>query len=409
MARHPLGNRDFIRALNRSAVLNTIKANGPASRTDVARLTGLSGATITGITAELIADDLVFEKSSGDSSGGRRPILLAMNPRGRYVIGLKLTETEVIGALTDLEATVLAKRVDSIVGHSLEQVLDTLSAAVLALLREGGLRKKQLLGVGLGLAGIVDSERGLLRLSPYFGWRDVPLRELLQARLKVPIYVDNDVNTLTLAEKWFGAGQGVDNFLTVTVGRGVGLGIVVNGQFYRGAHGGAGEFGHTVIDPDGPPCDCGKRGCLETFVGDPGLLRMAAEAVARGELEGSVADTTELVRRAEAGEPGARAVLARAGEALGRGVANLINIFNPERLIIGGEGVRAGDWLFDPMRAAVERYVMAGLARDTEIRVEPWGDDAWARGAASLVLRELFESPMHRAVVGIDLPPSTSL
>jgi predicted NBD/HSP70 family sugar kinase len=396
MTRHPLGNRDFIRALNRSAVLNTIKANGPASRTDVARLTGLSGATITGITAELIADDLVFEKSSGDSRGGRRPILLAVNPRGRYVIGLKLTETEVIGALTDLEATVLTKRVDSIVGHSLEQVLDTLSAAVLALLHEGGLRKKQLLGVGLGLAGIVDSQRGLLRLSPYFGWRDVPLRALLQARLKVPVYVDNDVNTLTLAEKWFGAGQGVDHFLTVTVGRGVGLGIVLNGQFYRGAHGGAGEFGHTVIEPDGPLCDCGKRGCLETFVGDPGLLRMAGEAAARGELDGPVADTAELVRRAAAGEPGARAVFAQAGEVLGRGIANLINLFNPERLIIGGEGVRAGEWLFSPMRAAVERYVMAGLARDTEIRVEPWGDDAWARGAASLVLRELFESPVHR-------------
>jgi N-acetylglucosamine repressor len=396
MPRHPLGNRDLIRALNRSAVLNTIKAQGPASRTEVARLTGLSAATITGITAGLIADGLIFEKASGDSRGGRRPILLAVNPRGRYVIGLKLTETQVIGALTDLEATVIAKRADSIVGHSLQQVLETLAAAVLALLIEGRLRKKQLLGVGLGLAGIVDAERGLLRLSPYFGWRDVPLRDLLRARLHVPIYIDNDVNTLTLAEKWFGAGQGVDHFLTVTVGRGVGLGIVVNGQFCRGVGGGAGEFGHTVIDPDGPLCDCGKRGCLETFVGDPGLLRMAAEAAERGELDGPVADTDELVRRAAAGNAGARAVFARAGEVLGRGVANLINVFNPERLIIGGEGVRAGEWLFGPMRAAVSRYVMVGLAQDTEIRVEPWGDDAWARGAASLVLRELFESPVHR-------------
>jgi predicted NBD/HSP70 family sugar kinase len=397
MPRHPLGNRDFIRAINRSAVLNTIKASGPASRTEVARLTGLSAATITGITAELIADDLVFEKSSGESRGGRRPILLAVNPRGRYVIGLKLTETQVIGALTDLEATVIAKRADSIVGHSLEQVLATLAEAVLALLREVGLRKKQLLGVGLGLAGIVDSDRGLLRLSPYFGRRDVPLRDLLCARLHVPVTIDNDVNTLTLAEKWFGAGQGMDHFLTVTVGRGVGLGIVVNGQFCRGVSGGAGEFGHTVIEPDGPLCDCGKRGCLETFVGDPGLLRMAAEAVERGELEGPVADTDELVRLAAGGNAGARAVFARAGEVLGRGVANLITVFNPERLIIGGEGVRAGEWLFGPMRAAVSRYVMVGLAQDTEIRVEPWGDDAWARGAASLVLRDLFESPVHRA------------
>ena len=132
--------------------------------------------------------------------------------------------------------------------------------------------------MGLGLAGIVDSERGLLRRSPYLGWRDLPLRDLLQERLNVPVYIDNDVNTLTLAEQWFGAGQGIDDFLAITVGRGVGLGIVTNHQFYRGARGGAGEFGHTVVDPLGPLCDCGKRGCLETFVGDPGLLRMAAEA-----------------------------------------------------------------------------------------------------------------------------------
>jgi predicted NBD/HSP70 family sugar kinase len=403
MARHPLGNRDFIRALNRSAVLNTIKTSGPTSRTEVARLTGLSAATITGITADLIADNLVFEKASGDSRGGRRPILLAVNPRGRYVIGLKLTETQLISALTDLEATVIAKRTDSIAGHSLEQVLDGMSALVPALLREGGLSKKQLLGVGLGLAGIVDAERGRLRLSPYFGWRDVPLRDLLQARLRVPVIVDNDVNTLTLAEKWFGAGQGVDHFLTVTIGRGVGLGIVVNGQFYRGARGGAGEFGHTVIDPDGPLCDCGKRGCLETFVGDPGLLRMAAQAVARGELDGPEADTADLIRRAASGQAAAQAILATAGEALGRGVADLLNLFNPQRVIIGGEGVQAGEWLFGPMRAALERHVMAGLAGDTEIRIEPWGDDAWARGAASLVLRELFESPVHQAAPSVEL------
>jgi predicted NBD/HSP70 family sugar kinase len=210
------------------------------------------------------------------------------------------------------------------------------------------------------------------------------------------------VNTLTLAEKWFGAGQNVDDFLTVTVGRGVGLGIVVNGQFYRGAHGGAGEFGHTVIDPDGPVCDCGKRGCLETFVGDPGLLRMAAEAAQRGEMPGPVESMDNLIALAQEGNPAAQAVFVRAGNVLGREVANLINVFNPQRIIISGEGVRAGDWLFGPMRASVARHVMPGLAEDTEIRIDLWGDDAWARGAASLVLRELFESPMHREPVKVE-------
>lgn len=396
MTHHLLGNRDFSRALNRSAVLNTIKTHGPIARTEVARRTGLSAATVTGITAELIADKLVFEKAPGDSRGGRRPILLALNPLGGFVVGLKLTENEAIGALTDLEATVIAKRTDRLTGRSPENVVKALAEVVTALVGEGNVRKKQLLGVGVGLAGIVNAERGLLRQSPFFGWRDVPLRDMLQTRVRAPVYIDNDVNTLTLTEKWFGAGQGIDDFLTLTVGRGVGLGIVVNGQFYRGAGGGAGEFGHTVIDPDGPPCDCGKRGCLEAFVGDPGLLRMAAEAVKRGELRGPVETVDDLLDQARADNPAAQAVFARAGDVLGRGVANLINIFNPQRILISGEGVRVGDWFFGPMRASVTQHVMPGLAEDTEIRIDAWGDDAWARGAASLVLRELFESPAHR-------------
>lgn len=401
MTQYPLGNRDLIRAINRSVVLNMIKTHGPIARNEVAQRTGLSAATVTGITAELIAEDLVFEKAPGDSRGGRRPILLALNPRGGYVVGLKLTESQAIGALTDLEATVIAKRADPLSSRSPEQAIETLAAVVSALINEGGIRKKQFFGVGVGLAGIVDAERGLLRQSPYFGWREVPLRDMLQARVRVPVYVDNDVNTLTHTEKWFGAGQGVDDFLTLTVGRGVGLGIVVNGQFYRGARGGAGEFGHTVMEPDGPLCDCGKRGCLETFVGDPGLLRLAAEAAQRGEISGPIESVDDLVALAQQGNMAAQAVFAYAGDVLGRGVANLINVFNPQRIMISGEGVRAGDWLFGPMRASVARHVMPGLAEDTEIRIDPWGDDAWARGAASLVLRELFESPVHREPVKV--------
>lgn len=342
----------------------------------------------------------MFEKAAGDSRGGRPPILLALNPRGGFVVGLKLTETEAIGALTDLQATVIAKRTDRLAGRSPERAVNTLANAVAELVGEARIRKGKLIGVGVGVAGIVDSEHGLVRQSPYFGWQNLPLRDLLQSRVRVPVFIDNDVNTLTLAEKWFGAGQSVDNFLTVTVGRGVGLGIVVNGQFYRGATGGAGEFGHTVIDPNGPVCDCGKHGCLESFVGDPGLVRMAAEAAARGELPGPVADVQSLLALAQAGNPAAQAIFARAGEMLGRGVANLINIFNPQLVLISGEGVRSGDWLFGPMREAIARHVMPGLAGDAEIRTDSWGDDAWARGAASLVLRGLFESPVHQEPVG---------
>jgi N-acetylglucosamine repressor len=396
MPRTPLGNRALIRALNRSTVLNTIKRFGPIGRAEVARSTGLSPATVTAITAELIEDNLIFEKAPGDSSGGRRPILMALNPRGGYVVGIKLTEDQAIGALTDLEATIIARLTQSWSGRTPEEAAAVMASLVNALIAREGLRKKQLLGVGLGLAGIVDAGRGLLRTTPYFDWRDLPLRDLLQDRLRVPVYIDNDVNTLTLAERWFGAGQGVDDFLTVTIGRGVGMGIVVNGQFYRGVGGGAGEFGHTVVDPAGPRCACGKRGCLEAYVGDPALLSAAAEAARTGRLPRAAESAAELVEMADAGQPAAREILARAGEMLGRSLANLVNVFDPQLIIIGGEGTRAGDWLLEPMRQELKAYVFNGLVNDTSLRVERWGDDAWARGAASLVLRELFESPVHR-------------
>jgi N-acetylglucosamine repressor len=395
MARNPIGNRTLIRALNRSSVLNTVKNAGPVARTDIARLTGLSPATVTAITSELIEDNLVFEKSAGDSSGGRRPILLALNPRGGYVVGIKLTEHEAIGALTDLEATVITRQTQPWEGSTPREAVQVMSRLVHDLAAEKGVRKKQLLGVGVGLAGIIDAERGVLRSTPFFEWNDLPLRNLLQASLKLPVYIDNDVNTFTLAEKWFGSGQGIDDFITVTIGRGVGMGIVVNGQLYRGVGGGAGELGHTVVDPLGPQCSCGKRGCLEAYIGDQALVQIAQASAQRGELPETIQDAQGLVDLAASGEATARLILAQAGERLGIALANLINLFNPELIIIGGEGTRAGEWLFQPMRQAIQQNSFPGLIKESTVRVEPWGDAAWARGAASLVLGELFQSPVH--------------
>jgi len=395
VVKHPLGNRKLIRAINRSAVLNTIKAKGPISRTEVAQITGLSAATISGITTELISSNLIFEKKVGESSGGRRPILLALNPHGGFVIGLKLTETNITAALTDLEATVIAKDTCLLENRFVPDVVNQITNTVHSLLAKSKIHQELLIGVGIGLAGIIDAESGVLRHSPIFGWHDIPIKAILQKRLNVPVYVDNDVNTLTLTEQWFGAGQGVENFLTVTVGRGVGLGIVVHGKLYHGARGGAGEFGHIVVDPDGQLCDCGKRGCLETMIADPWLVRQAAAAYAKKSIPMKVKDISGLVKLAKEGDPIAAGIFANAGKALTQALANLINVLSPELIIISGEGVRAGDLLFESMHNNFDKYIMPGLIKDTEVRVDIWDDDAWARGAAGLVLRELFESPIH--------------
>lgn len=395
---HPTGNRELIRAINRSHVLNAIKTNSPIGRADIARRTGLSPATVTSISAKLISQNLVLEKSTGDSNGGRPPILLIINPKGGYVVGIKLTENNAVCALTDLEASVIAKSSMPLSGHDPARVVDDLAQLVTTFIREQKIAKEQLLGVGVGLAGIVDAEDGVLRQSPIYGWDNVPLRNMLQSKLNIPVYIENDVNTLTLTERWFGHGQGVDNFLTVTVGRGVGLGIVVNGQFYRGQNGGAGELGHTTIDPNGPLCACGKNGCLEAYVGDPGLMRAAQESVTRGELSASIQNIDGLLSLAQKGNPAAIQIFNQAGRILGLGIANLINLFNPKKIIISGEGTREGDFLFISMKESIQQNTMPGLFNPNIVEIAPWGDDAWARGAAGLVLREVFESPIHKKI-----------
>ena len=398
------GNRDLIKEINRNLVLNLIKSRGPISRTEIARLSGLSPATVSGITAEFIASGLVHELGEGESTGGRRPVLLRLNPRAGFVVGVKLMEHAITSALTDLDAQVLHHRITPLAATDApvapDAILPVIVQAIEQTIAESQVERQRVLGIGVGLAGLVDGEAGICRYSPFFGWRDVPLAEPIAEHFGLPVYLENDVNTLTIAEQWFGYGHGVDHFVVVTVGRGVGAGIVVNGQFYRGALGGAGEFGHITLVDDGPPCDCGKRGCLEALASDPAVVRQARAAIALGERTAlaEVAPLTldAVVEAADAGDELARRLLADSGRWLGIGIATLVNILNPQLVIVGGEGVRAGEWRFGPMRAAIQAHAFNGLADELEVVIEPSGDETWARGAACVVLGELFKSPVQR-------------
>ena len=239
--------------------------------------------------------------------------------------------------------------------------------------------------------------RGIFELVPG-QYTDDSIAGLNEALFAQAFCSGNARRTGRLAPKPTGADLsfGVEDFLVVTIGRGVGMGIVLNGQLYRGKHGGAGEIGHTVLDPDGPLCGCGNRGCLETYVSDPHLLRMAAEAAAQGALRGEVATVEDLLALARDGDHAAQAIYAQVGEKLGRTIANLINALNPTLIIISGEGMRAADFIVESLHATIDRHVMPGLAGDADVRIDLMSDDAWARGAASLVLQELFKTPFYR-------------
>ena len=384
----PKADRDLMRDLNTNLVVNLVKTGGPISRAELARQSKLSPATITGIVSRLLRTGILSEVAIGPSKLGRPPVLLRLNQRAGYVVGIKLTEYGLTTVVTNLAAEVVhsAESTASLVGNP-QLALTAIEAAVRDALAKSGVKRKMVLGIGIGLAGIVDAAAGTCLYSHILHWRDVPMSEPLRRRLQIPVWVDNDVNTLAVAEKWFGAGVGLRHFLTVTVGRGIGLGVVLNGELYRGAFGGAGEFGHTIVAPGGPPCECGREGCLEALVSEPVLRGQVSSALGRS------VSSQELVTLAAGSDPRVRELLYEAGRQLGLALANLVTLLNPERVIVSGEGARLGPAFFEPMTAALRGSAFAGLGASVDIVIQGWGNDAWAIGAATLVLRELFSLP----------------
>lgn len=383
-------SRQSTRQINEALVLGAVHDHGPISRTDLVELTALSPASITGITAKLINAGLVREREGGVSTGGRPPVLVDIDRDAGCVIGIKLTEHQLIAALTDLGAKTLAHHTVPLgADRSPGAVVSALTAIVQELRSEAP--KSTFFGVGVGLAGAIDRQAGICRFSPYLPWRDIPLGALLEARLDVPVVVENDVSALTLAERWFGGGAGLDDFVVVTLGRGVGLGMVLNGRLYRGGRGAGGEFGHITMQPDGPLCDCGKRGCLEALIGEPALSRSIVAAC------GTDVSVETALERARAGDDVAARAFGAAAVMLGLALSGVVNVLNPRRIIVGGEGAAWLEFMAQPLRDTLAAHCFDGLFADLDLVVEPWDDEAWARGAAGLMLDELFHAPLDRA------------
>ncbi|MFV2063310.1 MAG: ROK family protein [Chloroflexota bacterium] len=402
-------SRHLGKQINRKLVLNLIKA-GPTSRAEIATGSGLSAATVSNLTVELLDEGLIHETGVVETSRGRPPVLLRLNSKARYVVGVKVMPNALVAVVTDLDANVVGQRTlagwgsaaatnDSLHATS-AAVVERLAQLVEEVIEEAGIERSDLLGVGVGLAGIIDGVAGICRYSPFFGWRDVDLVSPLEAQLGLDVRLANDVDSLTIAEQWFGHGQAYEHFVVVTVGRGIGAGFVLNGRFYGGHEGGVGELAHVTLVPDGPTCACGKRGCLETLASDVALIAAAQAAIADGQatdLAGVDRITIgALVAAAESGDEVARGLLADSGRWLGVGMAMLVNLLNPQLIILAGEGVEAGEWRLAPMRRALREAQFDSLGANTRLVVEFSGDITWARGAACVVLSDFFKSPLYQ-------------
>ncbi len=379
----------------RQRVLEHLRASGSASRVDVARELAVSPASVTAIALELIERGLIAETvTPRDSARGRPPVALTLVRGSHTVAGIKLAADVHTAVILDFAGAVLAEA-------SIPAARDRCTAAALlaeteALLEkalaEAGMVRSALAGLAIGMPGLIEHERGRALWSPLLIERDADLAALFEARLGLPVALDNDANLLTLAELWFGAGRAMSDFALVTIEHGVGMGLVINNRLFRGASGFAMELGHTKVALDGALCRCGRRGCLEAYVADYALVREARIALGANldEKKNVRILLRELFDEAEAGNAAARSIFQRAGRYLAMGLANVVQLFDPSLIILSGGQVRFetlyADAVMDEMRA-----LSLDTGRTPRVEVHAWGDMVWARGAAALALSALTE------------------
>lgn len=373
-----------------AAIFATIVTKGPLSRRDISRLTGLSQSTITKAVKPMIQLGYVLEEKEQAQGPGRPVVPLRVNADRHYVVGVKIAHHELIGVVTDPQAEIRVSARHPWRASGPEELVAAVASLLDDLLAERPELRDRVEGLGVGLGGHVDGRTGVLEYSPILGWRDEPLADMLEKATGLYTVVENDVNALAVAEQWFGAGRDTPDFAVVTVGEGVGCGIVLDNDLVHGATGVAGELGHIVVAPDGEICRCGNRGCVETVAAEAAVLKAIADA--GGPHLTSIVDAAALARR---GEPAARSAFSRAGEGLGRAIAVLLNLVNPSKVVLSGEGVVASDLLIDSLRDSLERHSFSSAAADCELLTRPLPDEAWARGAAANVLRHLIARPLQ--------------
>ncbi|MGC4866483.1 ROK family protein [Micromonospora sp. DT53] len=389
-----------VRLRNRSALLTKLFLDGPLTRQDLVRSTGLSQPAVSNVVADMIDEGLVVEAGAAESDGGRPSMLLRIAPRFAFVVGVDVGETRVRVELFDFAMTLLASveypldpartEPDLVAGHVL--------AGIDAVTGRAGVAPGDVLGVGIGVSGVVEQGAEAVVHAQALGWDRVPLERLIGAGTDLPLHIDNGAKTLGQAEMWFGAGRGARHAVFALVGSGVGASVVTNGATYRGASSSAGEWGHTTLVYGGRACRCGARGCLEAYVGAEAIIDRYREARRGRQVPGEDEESqiAALVAAAETSAT-ARRVLDDTAGYLGAGVANLINLFNPERVVLGGWAAMALGDLLPAVREAAGRQALRQPYEQASIELCRLGVDAVALGAATLpIARFLTEGGVRR-------------
>jgi predicted NBD/HSP70 family sugar kinase len=376
-----------VRQLNRLRVIETIYRHPATSRAEITRHTGLARQTVSTVIEELGRAGLVEEHPAGEDaprSTGRPPILLSLVPDAAFAVGLDFGHQHIRVAVCDLSGQpVVDDWSPAEVDHAPTQSLDLAYELVEEALDSAGIDRDRLLGVGMGLAAPINKTTGELEADGILpGWHGIRPATEMEARLGVPVQLGNDANVGALGEKVFGAGRDIDDLVYVRLSAGIGAGMILSGRPYHGYLGVAGEIGHALTDPHGAICRCGNRGCLETVASPVAVAALLQRSENRPV---SIQTLLELVAT---DHRGARRAVADAGEAVGNVLAVLVNIVNPQLVLIGGELAAAGDVLLDPIRAAIARHGVAPASASVRVTTGTLGPRAEVLGAAALILAQ---------------------
>jgi glucokinase-like ROK family protein len=396
-------DQNLVRKFNTSVVLNMLRHSAPLSRAEVATQTGLNRSTVSSIINELLANGLVQETILQSDRIGRPGMLLELNPVGAFAVGVELGVDFILVALVDFMANIhWRKQVESDPADGQQLVLDRVYALIREALAESTRLGLCVRGIGLGVPGLVDQAHGEVKLAPNLGWSDVPLRQLLMEQFALPVYVENEANAAALGEFYFGVGREHHDFLYLNAGVGMGAGIIIDDKLFRGSCGYAAEVGHMIIDPQGDLCGCGKRGCWETRVGPRAVVRRFQYLLRQG-VHSTVMETTGncpsrvtfqiVADAARQSDPAALEAMHEVALDLGLGIANLVNIFNPEMVVLGGALAYASEILLPDVEKTVHAYALSLPCKPLRIVASAHYTDGSVVGAAALVLDNIFSEP----------------
>ncbi|MGA5431037.1 ROK family transcriptional regulator [Streptomyces koyangensis] len=382
------GSQSSLHRANLERVVRAVRLSGSLTQAEIARTTGLSAATVSNIVRELKESGTV--EVTPTSAGGRRARSVSLSGDAGIVIGVDFGHTHLRVAVGNLAHQILAEEAEPLdVDASAEQGFDRAELLVGRLLDATGVDRAKVAGIGLGVPGPIDVASGMLGSTSILpGWSGTQPALALGERIGVPVAVDNDANLGALGELVWGSGRGVRDLAYIKVAGGVGAGLVIDGQIYRGPGGTAGEIGHITLDESGPVCRCGNRGCLETFTAARYVLPLLEPT------HGAGLTMEKVVALAKEGDPGCRRVVADVGRYIGSGVASLCNLLNPSRVVLGGDLAEAGELVLGPIRTSVGRYAIPSAARQLELVPGSLGGRAEVLGALALALREMGDSTL---------------